>query len=274
LLLNFAVKATVWDGTTATGFGTQLTNAGESEANPIIISTPSQWMYAANLGPTDANRAKKFALGDNLNFDNRSGAKPFGPLTSGAVFDGKGYTVSNIILNSTTAVQGLFTTVTSATVKSLGLNGTGNISGLSGTGAIVCTSASSTISNCYNTIPVSGDIVSAQSGNTKAMNIGGIVAVCSGTTTIQDCYNSGSITGVCRVDGIAASLTGTPTVTRCYNTGTINAVYRTGATNLGDSGGILGYVSATVTIESCYNTGNVSVEGGGTLNQQNKWVAL
>jgi len=225
-------------------------------------------MYAASLVVGDANRAKKFALGDNLDFNNLAGAKTFGPLTSGAVFDGKGFTISNIILNSTTAVQGLFTTVTSATIKNLGLTGTGSINGLSGTGGIVCTSASSTISNCYNTTPVSGDIVSAQSGNTKAMNIGGIVAVCSGTTTIQDCYNSGSITGVCRVAGIAASLTGTPTVTRCNNKGTVNAVYRTGATNFGDTGGILGYVSATVTVESCYNSGNVSVEGGGSLNQQ------
>ena len=261
-----------WDGTVATGFGTQALNAGESEANPILIRTPMQWMYAANLAAAHASRALKFKLTENLNFKNLANAKTFGPLTSGAVFDGAGYTVSNIILNSTTAVQGLFTTLTSATVKNLGLTGTGNISGIAGSGAIACTATSATINNCYNTTPVSGDIVSAQSGNTKAMNIGGIAAICNGTTIIQDCFNTGAITGVARVAGIASSISGTTTsISRCYNTGTINAVYRSGAGVFGDTGGIIGYIGATTTpttVESCYNTGNVTVTGGGSGNQQ------
>jgi len=258
--------ATVWNGTTAADFGTQLANAGESEANPIIITTPEQWMYAANLGPTDANRAKKFALGDNLDFNNLTGAKSFGPLTAGAVFDGKGYTVSNIILNSTTTLMGLFTTVTSATVKNLGLTGTGNIKGLSNSAGIVCNATTSTISNCYNATPVSGDIVSAQSANTKAFQIGGIVGL-SNASTIQDCYNSGTITGAGRSAGIVgATATSASTITRCYNTGSISGVYlnTTTGTNYGDCGGVLGYCGIATTVESCFNTGSVNVVMGGT----------
>ena len=267
LLLNFAAMATVWDGTTATNFGSQLANAGESEANPIIITTPSQWMYAANLGPTDANRAKKFALGDNLDFNNLSGAKSFGPLTSGAVFDGKGYTISNIILNSTTVVQGLFTTVTSTTVKNLGLTGNGNIKGISNTAGIVSTATTSTISNCYNTTPVSGDIVSTPSANSKAFQIGGIVGLAN-NCTIQDCYNTGAITGAGRSAGIVgAAATTATTISRCYNKGAISGVFlnTTTGSNYGDCGGILGYCGiAGTTIESCYNSGNVNVVVGGT----------
>jgi hypothetical protein len=217
--------ATVWDGTTAASFGTQFANAGESEANPIIITTPSQWMYAASLGAADANRAKKFALGDNLNFNGLTGAKSFGPLTAGAVFDGKGYTISNIILNSTVSAQGLFTTVTGATIKNLGLTGNGNIIGISNSAGIACVATNSTISNCYNTTPVSGDIVSTQSANSKAMNISGIIGNCVGCT-IQDCYNSGSITGAARVAGIVGAIATTATtITRCYNVGVINGVF-------------------------------------------------
>jgi len=260
-----------WDGTTATGFGSQLTNAGESEANPIFIRTPMQWMYAANLAAGDANRGKKFKLIENLNFKNLANAKTFGPLTAGAVFDGDGHTVTNIILNSTSAAQALFSTVTSATVKNLGLTGAGSITGLQNTAGIATSAPSSTISNCYNTTPISGDIVSAQSANTKAMTIAGIVGSCNGTT-IQGCYNSGTITGVARVAGIAgANATNATTISNCYNTGVINAVYRSGASNFGDTGGIVGYIATTTsptTIESCYNTGNVTVVGGGSGNQQ------
>jgi len=267
VLLSVAAMASVWDGSTATSFEPQLANAGESEANPIIITTPSQWMYAANLGPTDANRAKKFVLGDNLDFNNLTGAKSFGPLLSGAVFDGKGYTVSNIILNSTTAVMALFTTATSATVKNLGLTGSGNIIGISNTAGIVGIAITSTISSCYNTTSVSGDIVSTQSANSKAFQIGGIVGLSNGST-IQDCYNSGTITGAGRSAGIVgAAATTASTISRCYNTGAINGVFlsTTTGTNYADCAGILGYCGiAGCTVESCYNAGNVNVVVGGT----------
>ena len=267
LLLSIAAMATVWDGTTATSFGTQLANAGESEANPIIITTPSQWMYAANLAVGDANRAKKFALGDNLDFNNLTGAKSFGPLTTGAIFDGKGFVVSNFTINSTSAAQGLFTAVTSATIKNLGLTGAGSIVGLTNSAGIVCIATTSTISNCYNTIPISGDIISTQSGNTKAFNIAGIAGTCNGCT-IQDCYNSATITGAGRVSGIVgATATASTTISRSYNLGAINGVYlsTTTGTNYGDTGGILGYCGiAGTTIESCYNAGNVNVVVGGT----------
>jgi hypothetical protein len=224
-------------------------------------------MYAANLGPTDANRAKKFALGDNLDFNNLTGAKSFGPLTAGAVFDGKGYTVSNIILNSTSTLQGLFTTATSSTVKNLGLTGSGNIKGLSNSAGIVCTAISSTISNCYNTTPISGDVVSTPSGNTKAFQIGGIVGLSNGCT-IQDCYNTGTITAAGRSAGIVgAAATAASTISRCYNTGSINGMYLNTATgsNYGDCSGILGYAGiAGITVESCYNKGAVNVVMGGT----------
>lgn len=274
--------ATVWTsaGAIATGFGTQLPNAGKTEANPIIITTPEQWMYAASLVNgnatvtpvivADTMRAKCFALGDNLDFNNLAGAKTFGQLTSGAVFNGKGYTISNIILDGTKlanpAAQALFSTLNNATVKNLGLTGNGSITGLSGSGGIACTATSSIISNCYNTTPVSGDIVSAQSANTKAFNIGGIVGQCN-NSTIEDCHNTGTITGAGRCSGIAAVVGGTSNlITRCYNKGAVNGVFlnTTTGTNYGDTGGILGYAGVAVTIESCYNTGNITVTVGGT----------
>src|SRR5690606_23429426 len=61
-----------WDGSTASNFGPQELNAGESEANPIVISTPMQWMYAADLAVGDTLRSKKFALGANLDFQGLS----------------------------------------------------------------------------------------------------------------------------------------------------------------------------------------------------------
>jgi len=281
VLLNVSAMATVWTsaGATATGFGTQLPNAGKTEANPIIITTPEQWMYAAGLAngastpvviTADTMRAKCFALGDNLDFNTLAGAKTFGQLTAGAVFDGKGFTISNIILDgtklATPAAQALFTTVNTATVKNLGLTGSGSITGLSGSAGIACTATLSTISNCYNTTNVSGDIVSTPSANTKAFNIGGIVGQ-STNSTIQDCHNTGTITGAGRCAGIAAIVGGTSNlITRCYNTGAVNGVFlnTTTGTNYGDSGGILGYAGVAVTVESCYNTGSINVGVGGS----------
>ncbi len=104
-------------------------------------------------------------------------------------------------------------------------------------------SARATITNCYNTGDLSGNI----------SYLAGIVAKTEGST-IENCYNTGDLLGYGYVGGIFSYGTNT-TINKTYNTGTIN-------TTIGPmSGGIVGYSATTVT--NSYNTGTIINNGGG-----------
>ena len=103
-------------------------------------------------------------------------------------------------------------------------------------------SATSTITNCFNT----GDLA----GNISYM--AGIVAKTSGT--IENCYNTGDLRGYGYVGGIFSYGEGM-TINKTYNTGNLSTI-------IGPmTGGIVGYHATTVT--NSYNTGLITNNGGG-----------
>lgn len=127
-------------------------------------------------------------------------------------FDGNGYTISNLTITSSSHYQGLFSSLTSATIKNLGIINP-DISGNSTIGAIVAYAPGSdnVIENCYT----SGGSVSGSS------YVGGIIGYFNGTLT--NCYNegttvSGTGTSIGGLIGFAAG----GTVSNCYNTGTVS----------------------------------------------------
>ena len=193
-------------------------------------------------------------------------------------FDGNGYAVRGIYINTQESYQGLFgySGVVSI-IANLGVAESyiygdtcvGGVVGRNGAGYNGVEYSSGTVTNCYNTGSVTG-----------SNGVGGVAG--HNSSSITDCYNTGSVTGKDYVGGVAGSNSGFGTVTNCYNTGSVtgknkvggvagyNDYIVTGCYNEGSVtgeeyvGGVVGYNDAsgalTTTVTDCYNTGSVTGE--------------
>jgi putative cell wall-binding protein len=183
------------------------------------------------------------------------------------VFDGNGYQIIGLNVNSEDNYQGLFGYVNDAVIKNLTVSG--QVIGKGWVGGIVGQAANSTIDNCVNKATVQGTVNSggiagfafwasviqncSNKGSISGTQhyTGGICAQTAGTTVVQYCINYGDIHGKERVGGITGGNTGSKngiSVDQCVNTGNVSATDN-------NVGGISGYVQKTVS--NCYNTGTV-----------------
>ena len=156
------------------------------------------------------------------------------------VFNGDGYAVCGIYINTRNAIQGLFGTNRHSVIANLGVAESYIYANSYWVGGVVGCNYG-TVTNCYNTgsVVASGDYV------------GGVVGFSDGTVT--DCYNVGSVTGKENVGGVVGyNGYGTSAVTDCYNTGRVN-----GNRNVG---GVIGFNCSSIT--ECYNTGNITGSNG------------
>ena len=171
------------------------------------------------------------------------------------IFDGKGYEVNGIYINTTDKVQGLFGLVENGKVTNLGIGENNSITGGNGTaGVIGYLYNNSVVNNCYN------------KSNIEGVFAGGIVGAANLNTVISNCYNNGNIQGNQNSGGIIGNLDEKSNVISCYNNGII-IVQNYGA------GGIAGNTDNSSTIEKCYNTEIAQISGrvqiGGIVGQNN-----
>ncbi len=123
-------------------------------------------------------------------------------------FDGKGYTVSGLYLNDSSAINAsLFGFVgEGGIVQNVGMVdfyflGNENVGG-------VVSNNNGTVTNCYTIGTVSGN-----------WNVGGVVAF-NLDGNVLNCYNTGSVSGSTYVGGLVGYNEGS--VQSCYNTGTVS----------------------------------------------------
>lgn len=201
-------------------------------------------------------------------------------------FNGKGYEIKNIYINSTKDRCGLFSRIVGATVQNLKIsgnvkqlhplatNGTSNCScgGIAGYG-----DSKSTIKNCINnatieSISYAGGIAGNFNGKIEGCfnerdiiskgTTGGIKG--TGNATILNCYNIGNITvtGGYSAAGIEGGdyWSGSSKIYNCYNQGNIkceaNSIYAC-------PGGIFGYMQnniSSLNIVNCYNVGETTAK--------------
>ena len=150
-------------------------------------------------------------------------------------FDGNGYAVRGIYINTQESYQGLFgySGVVSI-IANLGVAESyiygdtcvGGVVGRNGAGYNGVEYSSGTVTNCYNTGSVTG-----------SNGVGGVAG--HNSSSITDCYNTGSVTGKDYVGGVAGSNSGFGTVTNCYNTGSV--------TGKNKVGGVAGYNDYIIT---------------------------
>ncbi len=172
-------------------------------------------------------------------------------------FDGGGYGITGLYINTSSDYQGFFGYICGATydtVKNLSVYG--NIAPMDGPGAEYCGGIVGyldygKIENCNVSVNILG-----------RKYIGGIAGYTS-ACTIKNCYNKGSITSF---DGYGGGIVGYRyggENENCYNTGDI-LIFANGdsienGSVVGFGGGIVGYVNSdpsSYPVKNCYHIGN------------------
>ncbi|MDE8562758.1 GLUG motif-containing protein [Anoxybacillus rupiensis] len=229
-----------------------MLGAGTQE-NPYIIQTP------ADLDAVRNNLTAYYELGNNIDMTGYT-FLPIGNSTNRftGTLDGKGYKITNLIINqSTTDFIGLFGFL-QGTVKNLALENV-NIAGNIRVGAIAGQAYQSTIENCYSTGSIKGSYV-----------VGGLVGY-PGYTTIRNCYSTCSVEGTynsssslaLQVGGFVGSDLGSSRIEKCYSVGFVKNYFN-------NAGGFIGKINtnagAQTVITSCYwdtqTSGRTTSAGG------------
>ena len=171
-----------------------------------------------------------------------------------AIFDGNGYTISNLYINRPNADnQGLFSYVTSAkAISNLSLKNA-EVIGHDNVGGIAAVLYGATMINC------------SASGNISGYSQVGVLAGLGFFATITNCYSSGAVKATSNDGDAFGSLVGNgnyATISNSYSTGSVTG-------NI-DVGGMVGRGEGT-NISNCYATGNVvgSSSVGGLVGSVN-----
>ncbi len=248
---------------TASGTGAFKLNQGASvtlsgEAPSLVIAGTSYVVInrlgeAGSLTGTDlqgmqGSLSGHYALGSDIDasatatWNASAGFSPVGstaPFTG--VLEGLGHSIAQLTINRpATANVGLFGTADQfAQIRHVGLLG-GSVVGAAGTGSLLGTAISASISDSYNTGSVKGNA-----------GTGGLVGVIT-TGDISNSYNTGTVTGKAGTGGIVG----------VFTTGSISNSFSTNAV-VGDAGtgGLVGVIT-TGNVSASYTTGDVSGAAG------------
>lgn len=174
-------------------------------------------------------------------------------------FDGAGYTVSGLYINTSGSNVGLFGKikntadegktesvapeyiVSKKTILIKNLNVSGSVSGYQNVGGIVGNSDGAGIKDCYFNGTVTGGYNS----------VGAVVGLADSETVVVQCHSSGSVTGAQRTGGIVGYANGNSVVSKCYSDASV-----TGTRNVG---GIAGTVSGA-NLVGCFSRGSVTAD--------------
>ena len=202
-----------------------------SANNPYLISTLSElrglstatgyWATGTYLRLTqdiDASATSTLNVGDHDNNpDTEVEAMGFAPIgsqqqTYQGIFDGAGFSISNLYINRPTAEAGLFGWVYLSQISNLRLTDV-DITGGQPTGAVVGFSDRGSITATH----VSGRVEGV------ASQIGGLVGFDS-EGSLSQCSFEGDVTGPLLVGGLVGqSDIGTGTISACYTKGTVSS---------------------------------------------------
>ena len=175
-------------------------------------------------------------------------------------FNGNHKVVKNLYMSGSGTNRGLFSWVSFATIKNLGVENC-NVSGGRCTGALVGSFVNgSVIENCYSTGTVTGidgDLLAAH-------EIGGLVGSSYGSS-IKNSYSTCNVTGTAHVGGLAGFFSGYgQVVANCYATGNV-----TGSYNIG---GLIGYLWNGGTLQNSVAANEAISAGAGYADAVNRIV--
>lgn len=223
---------------------------GGTEENPWLIEEAGELAAVASLTTADAAYLDDYyAITKDLDMEGIT----FTPIGQNGAFsgvlDGRGHQISNLTIQSTETMTGLFSRLT-GTVKNLGI-ASGTISGQDKVGAIAGRTDLAKILNCYSKADISG-------GN----DVGGLVGMFN-NSNLENCYVMGTVTGNgTTAGGLVGGANRSPNLAvpavlkNCYSAAKVNSVQFAGAA--------FGYDESTAGYEVIvnsvyYQSGNVGV---------------
>ena len=193
------------------------------EDDPYVINnTAGLDKLASDVNGGNHYADSYFVLGNDIDYSEvpltlDDGKSNFNPIGYGYAvnyrshfsghFDGKGHTISGIVINKDADCQGIFSAIDGAVVKNLTVTDTRITIGSDNyyAGAITGFSINSAvIENCHVTGSVT---VTAQAGENNCYYVGGIVG--SNVGTVRGCTSAATVSGDCKVGGIAGNNSGT-----------------------------------------------------------------
>lgn len=244
-----------------------------------IISDPYIISNATDLQAMENDLSAYYELGGDIDASATSGWNGndgFDPVGTSATpftgnFNGKGYTISDLVVNRATEdFNGLFGKVEgTVTIQKVSLVG-GSITGKFYTGALIGQlregGGSYTINNCHSDLTIIGEYTTG--------GLIGDVWCSAGTHVITRCYATGDVTdirsSVCSAGGLIGKTYFADehlTISLCFATGDVSA-----ADAAGDAGGLIG-TCGYEHILNCYARGDVSAgdDAGGLIGSGNPW---
>ena len=223
----------------------------------------------------------EFVLANNIDLQewcaNNSGTGgwiPIGNTTNSfnGVFDGNGYVIMNLTLDTTSSFNGLFGYTYGANVTNLGIQDA-DIIGNGFCGALVGQAKLSEIDNCYSTGSINntgnytGGLMGDISESSKVFNCysecyvkstgnytGGLSGVAEYYVKINNSYSTGIIEGYQYTAGFVGFAYGNIEITNCYSTGDVSGNYYTA--------GFVGTFALNSYMNNCYTTSNVNSNSG------------
>ncbi|MDZ7723535.1 MAG: GLUG motif-containing protein [candidate division KSB1 bacterium] len=277
--VNNAYPILSWqDGADDILFELPYSGGSGTSGDPYQIATTDDLIELSN---TSADWDKHFIQTADIAFDateinvdwNGDGstgpAEGFSPIGNNTTnftgsYDGQNHTIDNLFINRLfEAYIGLFGNTMNAIIRNLGVTNI-DITGDYYTGALIGSSESGSVSNCYSTGSVSGDydigglIGSAFGGSVSDSYssctvtgsnyyIGGLIG--SNSNSIDNCYSTGDVEGSDNVGGLLGFNSGA--VSQSYSTGSVSADYSWKV------GGLIG-INMMASIENCYSTSDVT----------------
>lgn len=260
---NYAKQTGSIDLTGVTEDGTRTVTIPLAEktawggADDIVAPTKVGDVYQIGSGgelawfAQEVNAGRGAAYNAVLTKDIDLGDEPWTPIGKNysyaykGTFDGAGYTIKGLYINSSDSNQALFGYVSGGTVRDLIVEG--SVTGGNNTAGIVAELAgASLIENCVNRVNVTG-------GNV----VGGVAGRISTSTakTIRYCVNDGTIVGNTQVGGLVGYMYYPITLTESYNRGNVRA---SSSSNY-SAGGIVGEMNdGQAKAVNCYTTGVVT----------------
>ena len=160
-------------------------------------------------------------------------------------FDGNNHKVSGLYINDKYYLySGLFGYIENGEVQNLGVVDV-NITGGSYIGSLAGYITGATITNCYATGELSGEV---SVGGLTGYVQGGSVSNCFTNISVNSDYNGNNVVGGC--GGLAGYVANNANITNCYVAGVVNGKDY--------FGGLAGYLTGNATITNCYVTSAVN----------------
>lgn len=229
----------------------KMTSTDAVAAGYTLIKTAAELQAQLNANPSG-----KFILMNDIDMS-ELGVVDRAVVTSlfSGTFDGNGYTIKNLTIESNANNTGLFAQTSGANIKNVLLDNAKvtAIGARTYVGSLVGLSSGTNIENCA--------AINVEVNATQADYVGGL----SGSNTsgsIDSCYTTGSIIGYKRTGGLTGENYINSSISSCYSTVDIS-----GFSNVG---GLVGRNHTNGSIVSSYATGSVDVSstnnsGGGLV---------